>query len=170
MKKVIPAFIAGFSFFLTGLYAQTSTPIPVNQPSQTRSITRITDGPSVYGAFDGRTPCQEFARDRNIEASTACTKIKCRLTLYQDSVTHQPAAFKLYAKKIWEGKWHIVQGTGTDARAIVYQLDPDDKSGPLFLLKGDDNVLFILDKNKNFLTGNASHSYTLNRVRNYTGH
>jgi len=33
-----------------------------------------------------------------------------------------------------------------------------------YLLKGDENVLFILDENKAFRNGNEDFSYTLNRV------
>ena len=64
-----------------------------------------------------------------------------------------------------KGKWFILQGTPTDPRATVFQVELDAKTS-LFLLKGDDNVLFILDRNKNFLLGNARFSYTLNRARN----
>lgn len=64
-----------------------------------------------------------------------------------------------------KGKWHIIQGTPNDLQAIVFQLDLDPTTF-LYLLKGDENVLFILDKHKNFLIGNANHSYTLNREGN----
>lgn len=32
-------------------------------------------------------------------------------------------------------------------------------------MKGDDNVLFFLDQDKNLLTGNNLFNYTLNRVQ-----
>ena len=89
------------------------------------------------------------------------------LTLYQDSVTHKPTIYKTRGMGKWtgQGKWHILRGTPTDPQAVIFQLDLDPGTS-LFLLKGDDNVLFILDRNKNFLIGNADHSYTLNRVIN----
>ncbi|MBO0948448.1 hypothetical protein [Fibrella forsythiae] len=34
----------------------------------------------------------------------------------------------------------------------------------VYLLKGDDNVLFILDQTRGFRVGTADLSYTLNRV------
>jgi hypothetical protein len=99
----------------------------------------------------------------NIDLTAACIKRKWGLILYQDSITHQPTTYKLDGLgKKKEGRWHIVQGT--DPSAIVYRLDLNEPGSSLFLLKGDDNVLFMLDKNKNFLVGNASFSYTLNRV------
>ena len=103
----------------------------------------------------------------NMEVSIECTKRKMGLTLYQDSVKHEPTIYETYGMGKWSGKgsWHILSGTATDPRATVFQLDLDAKTS-LFLLKGDDNVLFILDRKKNFLIGNADHSYTFNRARN----
>ena len=99
--------------------------------------------------------------------SAECAKRKMGLTLYQDSVTNEPTIYQTWGMGKWsgQGKWHIMHGTPTNRQATVFQLDlgPDTF---LFLLKGDDNVLFILDRNKDFLIGNASYSYTLNRGSN----
>jgi hypothetical protein len=162
MKKIISLFLAGLYFFPTGAYTQTGR--PANMPSQTTYSSRIPGGPSLYGVFEGKTPCLEISRELDIDVTAACTKRKWGLILYQDSITHQPTTYKLdgLGKKN-EGSWHIVQGT--DPKATVYRLDLNEPGSSLFLLKGDDNVLFMLDKNKNFLVGNASFSYTLNRVR-----
>jgi len=88
------------------------------------------------------------------------------VVLYQDPVTHEPTMYETHgmAKRTGKGKWHIVRGTPTDPKAIVFKLDLSQHTF-LYLLKGDDNVLFILDKNKNFLIGNANFSYTMNRAR-----
>ena len=89
------------------------------------------------------------------------------LTLYEDSVTHKPTVYETWGMGKWtgKGKWNIIQGTATDPQAIVFQLElaPDTF---MYLLKGDENVLFFLDKKKDFLIGNADHSYTLNRQGN----
>lgn len=89
------------------------------------------------------------------------------IILYQDPATRKPTTYETKGMEKWSGKgnWFILQGTPTDPRATVFQVELDSKTS-LFLLKGDDNVLFILDKNKNFLIGNAKFSYTLNRARN----
>ena len=89
------------------------------------------------------------------------------VTLYQDPVTHEPTVYETYGmdKRTGKGKWHIIKGRPGDPQATVFKLDLDTDNF-LFLLKGDDNVLFILDRNKHFLPGNASFSYTFNRVRN----
>jgi hypothetical protein len=137
-----------------------------NRPAQTSARNGIPSGASVYGVFVGRTPCQELAKDMN-ETRPGCAKRKLRLRLYQDPVTHKPTLYETHGLGKWtgKGKWHIVQGTPADPLATVFQLELDTETS-LFLLKGDDNVLFLLDKNRNFFTGNASFSYTMNRAAN----
>jgi hypothetical protein len=168
MKYLISLFLIIFCFFLTEAFAQRI--ISPNLPSKSFSTTPLATGPSVYGVFEGKSPCQSIARQLNIEVGAECIKLKWGLTLYQDSISHKPTNFKLdgtfFRKKDREGRWHIVHGTTTDSKAIIFQLNLGDPNGFLYLLKGDDNVLFILDKNKNFLVGNAQFSYTLNRVKN----
>ncbi|HEV8283607.1 MAG TPA: hypothetical protein VGQ09_04815 [Chitinophagaceae bacterium] len=163
MKNIISSFLA--CFLLTTGYAQKIQ--SVNTPSEMYKSSEVPRSASVYGVFAGRTPCQEFMTELNMGIRTECTKRKMGVILYQDSVTHQPTAYKTWGMGKWtgQGKWHILRGTPTDPQAIIFQLDLDPSTS-LFLLKGDDNVLFILDRNKNFLIGNADHSYTFNRVIN----
>ena len=89
------------------------------------------------------------------------------IIFYQDSITGKPTTYetKGFGKLSGKGNWYILRGTPTDPAATVFQLKLDATTS-LFLLKGDDNVLFILDRNKNFLIGNEKFSYTLNRARN----
>jgi hypothetical protein len=56
-----------------------------------------------------------------------------------------------------------VHGTESDPHAIIYRLEPAKGHALLHLLKGDDNVLFFLDKKQKPLVGHAEFSYTLNR-------
>ena len=97
-------------------------------------------------------------------------KIKMGTDLFRDPKTNRPTIYKLegslYREQAREGKWVIVRGTKNDANAIVYQLDPDKPGNSFYFLKGDDNILFILDENKNPRVGNIDFSYTLNRVSN----
>ena len=58
------------------------------------------------------------------------------------------------------GKWQII--TRENGR-ILYQVRPDDGAYTLYLLKGDDNILFFTDGNGQLLVGNEDFSYTLNR-------
>jgi hypothetical protein len=131
-----------------------------NQSSKPSAKTSIVSGnSSVYGVFAGRTPCQEFLKEFNMSENAACTKRKMGVTLYEDSVTHKPTLYETWGMGKWTGKgrWHILQGTPNDPQAIVFQLDLNPNTF-LYLLKGDENVFFILDKNKNFLIGNSDHS------------
>ena len=162
MKSIISSFIICFCIFITGVHTQT------NQSSNQSAKTPVGfQGSSVYGVFAGRTPCQEFLKEFNLGENAACTKRKMGVILYQDSVTHKPTIYETWGMGKWtgKGKWHIIQGTAADPKTTVFQLDLDANTF-LYLLKGDENVLFILDKNKNFLIGNADHSYTLNRQGN----
>lgn len=139
-----------------------------NVPSETTSRKPFTSGPSVVGIFEGRGACQELAKELGISIAPECFKTKWSLTLFQDAATQQPTAYALegsfYRANPRKGTWKINKGTPYDPIAWVYQLDSDQPGETIFLLKGDDNVLFFLDKNKNLLVGTELFSYTLNRI------
>lgn len=121
----------------------------------------------LIGTFDGRTPCQELAKQMHQTTIPECIKIKWRLKLYKDSLKTNTGTFELEGfvfrtKDILKGKWNIIIGTNADPHAIVYQLSYQQGES-LFIQKGDDNVLFFLDQQKNLMVGNRDFSYTLNR-------
>jgi hypothetical protein len=120
----------------------------------------------VSAAFAGRSPCREVARELNRAVGTDCNKLKWDLTLYRDPKTLAPTNYQLkgtlYRDHIREGKWKVLRGTKTNPNAVVYELD-EASVEPLFLLKGDDGVLFFLARDGSFLIGNEEFSYTLNR-------
>ncbi len=126
------------------------------------SLSPVATGPGTLGVFEGRSPCQGIARDLNMKVHAGCNKAKWRVTLHQN-----PAAYKiegtLYRQRFREGNWSIIRGTETDPKAIVYRLAPTKTEAALYLLKGDDNVLFFLDQNRKPLVGHSRNSYTLNR-------
>lgn len=160
MKNIFSALLICFCIFIISASKQT------NQSAKTSTSSQATSS-AVYGVFAGRTPCQEFLKEYNLGENSACAKRKMGVTLYHDSVTHKPTVYETWGMGKWtgKGKWHIIQGMPNDPQAIVFKLDLDANTF-LYLLKGDENVLFILDQNKNFLIGNANHSYTFNRERN----
>lgn len=136
-----------------------------NVPSKTTSRSPVASGPAVLGVFDGRFPCAEILNDWKQPARPECERLKWSLTLFHDPETHQPTTYRLN-RDVREGKWAIVRGTKTDPEAVVYQLDSDKPEVSVYLLKGDDNVLFVLDQQRNFRVGDSYLSYTLNRVVN----
>jgi hypothetical protein len=132
-----------------------------------RTTTRAT-GPTVFGIFDGRTPCQGIASELSVPVRPGCWKAKWRLTLFQDPNTLQPTRYRLegtlYGSRPREGSWRIVRGVPALPDAEVYELASADGESPALLLKGDDRVLFFLDRNRRPMTGNARHAYTLDRI------
>jgi hypothetical protein len=116
--------------------------------------------------YEGRTACREMLPVLNIPDREECAKRKLALELYVDKVTHLPTIYKIRGMDIRSGtgKWSIEKGIPGHPEATVYRLDMGEAS--MLLMKGDEQVLFILDKQKNFLVGNAQYSYTLNRVKN----
>lgn len=163
MKNIIALFIASSLVLHTGAQIISTS----NQPSQVYPGGGIATGPHVYGVFAGRTACQEFMKELNLETNPNCIKRKMKIILYQDPATGNPTTYETKGMAKWsgKGKWFILQGTPTNPGATVFQVVLDAKTS-LYLLKGDDNVLFILDRNKNFLVGNEKFSYTLNRAKN----
>jgi hypothetical protein len=163
---------------LSGNLSTAQTAAVDNKLSQSITFRPIPKGPSVLGIFEGRPPCN-MARQLKISTSSECEKLKCNLTLYQDSVTMQPTTYALlisgggdvvkaadgssYRQQVIKGKWTISKGLKWNPTATIYALEIDP-GAYLYLLKGDENVLFVLNENKEFNVGNEDFSYTLNRV------
>ena len=145
---------------------------PFKLSIQTTSLPPLSTDSLIVGVFNGRTPCNNDLLALNGISANGCQIIKCRLTLYQDIKTHEPTTFQLYTVYVGKGdnrystmgKWMMTKGTLTDHNAIVYQLEPDTGNPQsLLFLKADDNILFMLDENRNLLVGNEYVSFTLNR-------
>ncbi|MBD0277290.1 MAG: hypothetical protein ICV81_04905 [Flavisolibacter sp.] len=115
--------------------------------------------------FEERTPCQERSSLLGLHKSEACDKMKWHIIFYTDSVSGKPSYYLKdgigYRKGTMErGKWQII--SGKDGR-IIYQVNPDNQAYSLYLLKGDDNILFFIHPDGHLLVGNEDFSYTLNR-------
>ncbi|AYQ33119.1 hypothetical protein [Runella sp. SP2] len=157
MKKLL-----NFTFiflFSAALLAQNTPPlVPTSRP--------IPSGPEVLGIFAGRCPCQELATLLKVTVSSECFKSKWEITLFHDPKTHQPTTFQLigtaFRKNDQNGSWKISKGIKNDPEATVYELQMENAT--LKLLKADDNLLFMLDHDRNLLVGNELFSYTLNRI------
>ncbi|MGD9854481.1 MAG: hypothetical protein AB7U20_05960 [Planctomycetaceae bacterium] len=130
-------------------------------------LSPLATGPSVFGIFNGRTPYNGINRVLGRPENPAGLKAKWRLTLLQDPDTQAPTTYQLdgtfYRGNPRKGVWTIEQGTASDPAAVVYHLHAAGGERPMLLLKGDDNVLFMLDQSWTPLVGHADFSYTLNR-------
>ena len=153
---------------LTGtLCAAPASDPPLTSASEiaaTKTAAGVPVGPEIFGVFRGRTPCQDLSAQLNAPASEACNKVKCRVILYQDPTTRAPTTYTWAGKTNLTGNWSIVEGTKTDPKATVCQLQLPNPEGFLSLLKVDENILFLLGKDGRPLVGNIEFSYTLNRI------
>jgi len=131
-------------------------------------IAPLAAGPTVFAIFEGRSPCHGISRELKLPQHPGCTKVKWRVTLYQDPQTSVPNTYKvegsLHRRNPREGTWSIVRGAKTDPNAVVYRLGPTPTEAELLLLKADDNILFFLNHDREPMVGHADFSYTLNRV------
>jgi hypothetical protein len=141
---------------------ESSGPLPV----LTAASTLITQKTREV-VFAGRTPCQEVAREYNLQKNEDCFKLKWKLTLKRDSITFLPTTYQLSStidrSRIIEGTWAIIKGIEGNPDVVLYQLDPDKPDQSFYFLAGDQNVLFFLTKKKQLLTGNNKFSFTLSK-------
>ena len=139
-----------------------SRPDPPTRPPEPA----MPEGSSVFAVFDGRTPCHEVVLEfTNTESFPGCLKIKWRLTLYQDSTTGEPSAYRFMGTSQFRvGSWRIINGMNGDPDAVVYQLQPEDGQEPVSFLQVDENHLYVMDREMNLIVGNELFSYTLSRV------
>ena len=116
--------------------------------------------------FSGRTPCVDFGR-ADLEDGPDCSKLKWKLTLYRDLVTNRSTTYKLESTvsrlKPVEGRWTFVNGTHANPKALLIELDPDKRDRTISFLVGDENVLYLLDKESRVHVGNKDFGFALNR-------
>lgn len=157
------AFLSFFAIVLAGFQANAQTAHRDNRVSESITFSAKPAGPGVYGIFEGRTPCQTINRQLQGGLPSGLDHLKWQLILFRDSLTRQPSTYSLktemFGNQPITGRWRISRGKKT-----IYILQPDRPGRPLYLLKGDKNVLFILDEKREPLTGDKDFSYTLNRV------
>lgn len=118
---------------------------------------------SIFGVFEGRTPCGDIANEFTQFPAQGCEKIKWELTLYRNPATRQPTTY-LYqgTRSTRQGAWKIEQDSGPERR-VLYHLQYGSPARVLSVLSVEGNVLLLLDRNLRVLVGDASWSYALNR-------
>ena len=129
-------------------------------------------GKNVYGIFEGRSSCAQFSKLMGATLPADLDHLKWQLILYQDSVSRKPTTFSLitemYDRRPLTGKWNIAHSAKNNPDAVLIVLNCENPAKKINLLKGDENVFFILDENLDFMPGNGDFSYTLNRVNKVT--
>jgi hypothetical protein len=124
------------------------------------TISPLSTGPTVYGVFEGRTPCLGVARVLGRTVAPGCPKLKFRLTLYQNPENRRPTTFKLEGTLYRSDR---VEGPFTLSDKGVITLEGPNRTTLISLLKVSDDAVMFLDQSGNLLVGNASFSYTLER-------
>jgi hypothetical protein len=124
---------------------------------------------SLFGVFEGRTPCGSIATGFTGFPAQNCEKIKWRLTLYR-ATARQPTTW-IYdgTRTTRRGRWEIAPVPGGDGSRAIYHLNAEGDGRVLSLLSIDENVLLLLDRDLKVVVGDASWSYALNRVKSTRG-
>lgn len=137
--------------------------------SATRNYEMLLGDTATRMVFEGRTPCQPVAKDFSLPVDKDCFKLKWQLVLNRNSVTLEPMGYTIRRTdsrvKDIVGDWKFIKTSDGKESTIVIQLDPDRPDQSMNFLAGDNNILFMLDKNRKIYTGNDLFSYTLNRVK-----
>ncbi|GAC1426430.1 MAG: hypothetical protein NVS9B7_19760 [Flavisolibacter sp.] len=149
-----------------------------NKVSKVITYRPILKGPEVKGVFQGR-PLYPLARQWQLPIDNDCEKVKTELILYWDSTNMEPTTYTIsfvgagdivhesgstYRWKKITGKWFIMKGIVSNLDRVIYRLETSRSPSYFYLLKGDNNVLFILDDKKQPIIGDGDFCYTLNRV------
>jgi hypothetical protein len=178
MKRFLPVlFFLANGLLITAVRGQTAP--AHNKPSQTITYRAIPAGPSVFGVFEGRPPCPVLARQLHLSTDADCVKLKMDIAFYRNPATLKPDSFVLsivgsgdvvrqeggsYRYQEIRGRWSIVKGRQPYPAMEIYRLTLNNRGTTLNLLRGDENVLFILDQHNAVMAGNPDFSFTLNRV------
>lgn len=118
-------------------------------------------GTPIPELFIGTTPCGAVTRPlHGIPARSACELIKWQLSLDRDPSTLAPTTYSLESvyglpeqgteglvgggTRIKVGGLWTIARAGSEAPAVVYQLNPDTPDRALSLLRLDHNVLHLL--------------------------
>jgi hypothetical protein len=125
---------------------------------------------SLFGVFEGRTPCGPIATGFTGFPARNCEKIKWRLTLYRDAAARRPTTW-IYdgTRTTRRGRWEIAPVPGADGSRAMYHLKAEGGGRVLSLLSIDETVLLLLDRELKVVAGDASWSYALNRVKSIRG-
>lgn len=121
--------------------------------------------PDVTGTYEGRTRCSPLVHEfTRIPEDPGCQRIKWWLRISTSDGDPAQGTYLFQGTETERrGTWRLAQGAGRDPSAVVVELDLDT-SDPLRLLAADANHLYVLDRDRVPLVGDALFSYTLSRA------
>ncbi len=151
----------GWSYALNNVIPETATEFLFS--------TLANEDKSPEVTFDGRTPCREITKEHpEIQTNQSCFKLKWRLILRRDSVTHLPATYTI--RKVVDGKrvditgkWEVIKGLPKKPDAIIYKIESDNEAESFSFLVVDNNILLFLNRKNEPYIGNSDFSFILNR-------
>jgi hypothetical protein len=135
---------------------------------------------SLIKTFEATTPCDDAVKQMlGIPANFECEMMKWKLILSNDA-KQNPSTFDLAytyglakqgtrgftdgARTIeLKGKWRIEKGNSKNSDVII-TLITDNSPVTLSFFQPGQNLLHLLDENKQLVNGTAAWSYTLNRT------
>ncbi len=119
----------------------------------------------LQATYDGRTPCAEMSKALDLGTSSACIKLKWRITFQQTEANSQAGTFVM--KRIFRqadqtnGQW-MVQNQGENP---VLKLQFEGMNQSMSLMQIGEGVLIFLDPQGQPYVGNADFSFGLNRKK-----
>lgn len=166
MKKIIYILPLCLLFFIR---ANAQTAAADNKIQESITFSEPPRGPGIYGIFEGRSPCYPISRMMGATMPADCDHLKWQLILFQDSVTKKPTTFilrtEMFDRRPLTGKWIVKNSLQNSLFPTLIELDWGQPGKTLCLMKGSENVLFIVDEHLDFMNGDQYWSYTLNRVK-----
>lgn len=126
--------------------------------------------------FVGSSPCGNNIKPLfGIPLSEECDFTKWTITLYSNASFHISSLHGLSKpntsdfigggnKNEFEGKWQIQKGTKGNENAVIYTLTLEKPNYQLFFVKLDENIIHLLDVNKNLMIGNSGYNFTFSRL------
>ena len=118
--------------------------------------------------FDGRTPCQEFAKEQNrMEVSKECFKLKWRFVFQKEKggATSGKCIIKNIVgqePKNMDAQWELIKDENAN---FLYKIVHQNFAKPILFFIADENVLFFVDDTFSPLIGNENFGFALNRKK-----
>lgn len=159
--------LAGFAFVIAaaGIVACAPEPAPTSFPPWYPLENE--QGDPAFADFESHVPC---AIDPEPEPD--CQRVKLGVVLYRDAETEQPTTYLMSIvrvgvsdeREVHGGEWGIETGTPLDAEATVYRLDSGAPDHLRWFWALGDDLLLLLDAEREPRVGDAAYSYTLNSI------